>query len=84
MDEDEFVKEACAQLNDADTEICTGIEREILNRLEGGCTAPIGALALIDEVNAEINFKGVLLSRDGKKKLAVQKKVPIGRHKYFI
>lgn len=83
LDEDEFVKEACAQLNDADTEICTGIEREFLNRLEGGCTAPIGALALIDEVNSEISFKGVLLSRDGKKKIQVQKKVPVGRHKYL-
>lgn len=83
LDEDEEIKEACAQLNDADTEICTGIEREFLNRLEGGCTAPIGALALIDEVNSEISFKGVLLSRDGKKKIKVEKKVPVGRHKYL-
>jgi hydroxymethylbilane synthase len=83
LEEDDFVKEACAQLNDSDAEICTGIEREFLNRLEGGCTAPIGALALIDEVNSEINFKGVLLSRDGKKKIQVQKKVPVGRHKYL-
>jgi len=83
LDEDEDVKEACAQLNDEDTEICTGIEREFLNRLEGGCTAPIGALAFIDEVNSEINFKGVLLSKDGKKKLQVQKKVPVGRHRYL-
>jgi len=83
LEEDEFVKEACSQLNDKDAEICTGIEREFLNRLEGGCTAPIGALALIDEVNSEISFKGVLLSRDGKKKIQVQKKVPVGRHKYL-
>ena len=62
------------QLNDQNTEICTTIEREFLNRLEGGCTAPIGALAFIDEVHSEINFKGVLLSRDGKKKIQVQKK----------
>ena len=83
LEEDSDVQEACAQLNDKDTEICTGIEREFLNRLEGGCTAPIGALALIDEVNSEINFKGVLLSRDGKKKIQVQKKVPLGRHKFL-
>ncbi|MFD2566147.1 hydroxymethylbilane synthase [Pseudotenacibaculum haliotis] len=83
LDEDDYVKVACAQLNDRDTEICTGIEREFLNLLEGGCTAPIGAYAMMDEVNSEINFKGVLLSRDGKKKIQVQKKVPIGRHRYL-
>ena len=83
LEEDEYVKEACAQLNDKDTEICTSIEREFLNRLEGGCTAPIGAYAMIDEVNSEINFKGVLLSRDGKKKIQVQKKAPVSRHKYL-
>jgi hydroxymethylbilane synthase len=83
LEKDEFVKEACEQLNDKDSEICTGIEREFLNRLEGGCTAPIGALAMIDEVNSEISFKGVLLSRDGKKKIQVQKKVPVGRHRYL-
>lgn len=83
LNEDEEIKEACAQLNDRDTEICTGIEREFLNLLEGGCTAPIGAYAMMDEVNSEINFKGILLTKDGKKKIQVQKKVPIGRHKYL-
>ena len=83
LSEDEEIKEACLQLNDQNTEICTTIEREFLNRLEGGCTAPIGALAFIDEVHSEINFKGVLLSRDGKKKIQVQKKVPLGRYKYL-
>ena len=83
LSEDEEIKEACLQLNDQNTEICTTIEREFLNRLEGGCTAPIGAFAFIDEVHSEINFKGVLLSRDGKKKIQVQKKVPLGRHKYL-
>lgn len=83
LEEDEYVKVACAKLNDKDTEICTSIEREFLNRLEGGCTAPIGALALLDEVNSEISFKGILLSRDGKKKIQVQKKVPIGKHHFL-
>lgn len=83
LEEDEYIKEACIQLNDSDAELCTRIEREFLNRLEGGCTAPIGALALIDEENSEISFKGVLLSRDGTKKIQVQKKVPIGKH-FFL
>lgn len=80
--EDDFSVDACNQLNNVDTETCTTIEREFLNRLEGGCTAPIGALAYINEVDKELVFKGVLLSRDGKKKIEVSKKVPVGRHKY--
>jgi len=82
LEEDDFSIDAASQLNHPDTEICTGIEREFLNRLEGGCTAPIGALAYINEVEKELVFKGALFSRDGKKKLEVSKKVPIGRHKY--
>ncbi|SEC92965.1 hydroxymethylbilane synthase [Tenacibaculum sp. MAR_2009_124] len=82
LEEDEFSIEACAIINDRDTATCTGIEREFLNRLEGGCTAPIGALAMINEVEKEITFKGVLLSRDGSKKLEVVKKVKLGAHKY--
>lgn len=83
LEEDEFVKEALQQINDADTELCTRIEREFLNKLEGGCTAPIGALAYINEVEKEIVFKGVLLSKDGKKKIEVSKKVPVGKNKYL-
>ncbi|CAA0211801.1 porphobilinogen deaminase (hydroxymethylbilane synthase) and uroporphyrinogen-III synthase [Tenacibaculum maritimum] len=83
LEEDDFVKDACEQLNHYETQVCTNIEREFLNRLEGGCTAPIGALAYIDEKTEEINFKGVLLSRDGKKKLSVTKSAKLGRHRYL-
>ncbi len=82
LEENEDIAEACTYLNDPDTELCTGIEREFLNTLEGGCTAPIGALAFINEKEKEVNFKGILLSRDGKKKIEVSKKVPLGRHKF--
>ncbi len=68
----------CAEINHEDTEISTNIEREFLNRLEGGCTAPIGALAYIK--NEEVNFKGILLSKDGTKKIEVSKVVPLGKH----
>ena len=78
LEEDEFVREACAQLNHEETEICTTIERTFLNRLEGGCTAPIGALAIIRDDN--VIFKGVLLSKDGSKKLEVAKKVTLEEH----
>ncbi|MGC6429755.1 MAG: hydroxymethylbilane synthase [Jejuia sp.] len=78
LQEDDFVLEACAELNHEETEICTTIERKFLNRLEGGCTAPIGALAYIK--NEEVHFKGVLLSKDGSKKIQVERSEKLGKH----
>ena len=75
MQNDEFCKEAIAELNDLETDICTYIERQFLRTLEGGCTAPIGALATFKE--DQITFKGILLSIDGKQKIEVDKIVPI-------
>ena len=76
MQNDEFCKDAVAELNDIETEVCTHIERQFLKTLEGGCTAPIGALATF--IEDEIIFKGVLLSIDGKQKIEVNKTVPLG------
>ncbi|QMU63936.1 MAG: hydroxymethylbilane synthase [Flavobacteriaceae bacterium] len=83
LEEDMHIKDICKQLNHRETELCTGIERAFLNRLEGGCTAPIGALAYINEKAEEINFKGILLSKDGTKKIRVSKNVPLNQHKYL-
>lgn len=77
LEDNEYVQEACAKLNDEDTEICVSIEREFLQILEGGCTAPIGALAYIKEIEEgpnEVHFKGILLSKDGTKKIETSKK----------
>lgn len=57
------------QINHVETEICTNIERRFLNKLEGGCTAPIGAYAKI--ANKSIVFRGVLLSAEGKEKIEI-------------
>lgn len=73
MEEDTFSKEACAKLNDRTTALCTHIEREFLRTLEGGCTAPIGALA--QEIDGAIRFKGVLFSLDGATKIEVEQVV---------
>ena len=75
LDNDFFCKEATAKLNDISSEICTYIEREFLRTLEGGCTAPIGALAEI--IDNTIQFKGVLFSLDGNKKLEVAKSIEL-------
>ena len=75
MANDDFCRDAVAELNDIETEVCTHIERQFLKTLEGGCTAPIGALAIIQE--DEIVFSGVLFSLDGKEKMEVNKIVPL-------
>jgi hydroxymethylbilane synthase len=73
MEQDEFSKNAVQQLNHQETEICTFIERQFLKTLEGGCTAPIGALATV--ANNTISFSGVLFSLDGKIKLEIDQQI---------
>ena len=80
---DDFSRDACEQLNHYESQVCVGIEREFLNLLEGGCTAPIGAIAYVDPKTEEINFKGLLLSKDGKKKISVTKNAKVGRHRFL-
>jgi hydroxymethylbilane synthase len=81
MENDAFTIDAVSQLNDIETEICTYIERQFLRTLEGGCTAPIGALAKYNDHDDTIDFKGVLLSIDGKQKLEIEKAVDISEWK---
>ena len=81
MQNDDFTLDAVSQLNDVETEICTYIERQFLKTLEGGCTAPIGALATYCELEDTFIFKGVLLSIDGKEKLEIEKTVDVSEWK---
>ena len=75
LEKDPFCIEATQKLNDTPSEICTQIERDFLRTLEGGCTAPIGALAKIE--GETIQFKGCLLSLDGTKKIAIEKTITL-------
>jgi hydroxymethylbilane synthase len=65
------VIEALKLLNHKETEICVEIERSLLRTLEGGCSAPIGALATIQ--GNKIELEAVLLSLDGKKRYHIKK-----------
>lgn len=82
LESDAVVRAACTALNHEPTEICTRQEREFLRILEGGCTAPIGALAYINQ-DDEMVLKGVLLTVDGKKKLQSEFSAPLGRHEFL-
>ncbi|WP_177761302.1 hydroxymethylbilane synthase [Flavobacterium sp. I3-2] len=77
MQDDEYVLDAVGQLNHLETEIATYIERQFLRTLEGGCTAPIGAIAKYNEADDTMSFKGTLHSLDGKQKFEVEKNVPL-------
>lgn len=66
---DDYCTQAISKLNHEPSEVCTEIERDFLKTLEGGCTAPIGALAEL--IENEIRFRGCLFSLDGSKKLDI-------------
>lgn len=70
--------EATRQLDHKPSAICTEIEREFLQVLEGGCTAPIAALAIIE--GELIRFKAVLLSLDGRITLRMEKEIEINSY----
>jgi len=76
MENDIFCTQAVAKLNHGPSDVATFIERQFLKRLEGGCTAPIGALVTF--IDNEIRLEGVLLSIDGREKLHIEKVLPAG------
>ena len=77
MEKDEDIIAICAEINDTDTAKCVAVEREFLRVLEGGCTAPIGALARIWD--DELKFKGVLFNPEGTRRIEFTKAVPVDR-----
>lgn len=63
-EEDEQTRGLCLPLHHQFTGICVHAERKFLNTLMGGCSAPISALATIEE--NQLYFRGNVLSLDGK------------------
>ncbi len=58
-------------INDKNCELFAQIERQFLNILEGGCTAPIGAL--VEQISEnDFTFKGSILSLDGKDLIEIE------------
>jgi hydroxymethylbilane synthase len=75
--------EQLKKLNHTETESCVREERSFLRTLEGGCTAPIGAYAFIE--NNRLYFKGCVSQKDGSKQLLFEEDFPldkkeIGKH----
>jgi len=73
---DTEVFEILSNINHEKTEICTKIERQFLNILEAGCSAPVGALAeFISE--SEIRFSGIVLSVDGTESVEINQDISL-------
>ncbi|HXD79560.1 MAG TPA: hydroxymethylbilane synthase [Puia sp.] len=72
---DEESWNACQQMNDPDTALCTKLERDFLRTLLGGCSTPISALAEIEA--GDVYFSGQLLSTDGVHNLTIEKILPV-------
>lgn len=70
---DDRMLEACHGLNHDPTATCTGIEKDFLRVLQGGCTAPIGAY--VRYLDGRIHFSGNLLSPDGSEELRIDRVV---------
>ena len=81
LEHDDFTKKAVSILNDRASEICTFVERQFLKTLEGGCTAPIGALATLQ--NEKIHLKGALFSLDGTQKIEVDESIELQSYQDF-
>ncbi len=64
LEENKELFEVCQRINHVPSEIEATIERDFLRKLEGGCTAPIGAKATVEESSVEL--KTSLYSLDGK------------------
>ena len=73
--------EVCAKFHDDNTALCTGIERDFLRALLGGCSTPISALATV--TGGRILFQGNILSNDGRNKATIEKECPLSDAPYI-
>lgn len=62
-------------INHSETFMLAQIERQFLNTVEGGCSAPVGALAQIK--NKNIHLSAGVFSLNGKEKATANKKVAL-------
>ena len=67
---DEAIFTALQSLHHLETAACTLAERDFLNELSGGCSAPVGAEVHIEE--GEMHFHGVVLDTEGKEKIEIE------------
>ncbi len=72
---DNSLNKIIPELSHNDTVLCTGIERELLNKMEAGCSAPVGAYAWIE--NQILILHAVALTLDGNVQYDVELTSPV-------
>lgn len=70
-EDDRVNYEITRSLNHPETELCTGIERDLLNEMEAGCSAPVGAFAWIE--GDQLILHAVALNADGSIQYDIEK-----------
>lgn len=75
-DEDELEKNI-SPVQHTETALCTSIERELLNRMEAGCTAPVGAYAWIEK--EVMILHAVALTLDGSLQYDIELTAPVDK-----
>jgi hydroxymethylbilane synthase len=81
MESNSTCKTAFKPINHAETALAVKVEREFLKTLEGGCTAPIGALATLE--NSVLNLKAGLFSLDGKESYVIEESTDLDQVEGF-
>ena len=76
-EDDVAMHEIITKLNHDETALCTTIERDFLHEMEAGCSAPVGAIANIDDGN--VHFKAVALTLDGNERFDYEHSVSVGK-----
>lgn len=78
-EEDDRLEKSTKPLNHEETALCTNIERDLLNEMEAGCSAPVGAHAFISDKT--VYFRAVALKVDGTLQYDIETQSPVGEAK---
>lgn len=76
-EEDLVLQETLKDLNHRETELCTRVERDVLQVMEAGCSAPMGAYAAVSD--GTLHLKAVALALDGSERYEFEERVPAGK-----
>ncbi len=74
LSQDDALRKALQKLCDKETFKLAMIERDFLRGVEGGCSAPVGALATLKD--DEVHLQAALFALDGSQKVEVNRKMP--------
>ncbi len=73
---DSDILEILSLINDTNVALATGLERDFLNELEGGCSAPIGAFSQI--TNGKVHIEANILHLNGSSEIRIALESEIG------